>query len=129
MKICLDEMATSLNCRALVVYLFRLVWPNLTVKRGRYLIDHGYKLLGLLSARSAEMDSEAVNGSADMNESYHAFFSLENVPLEKLPSCTSSTSSQEKLINVMNDLMGSVLRPLRNCSETVFEAALKGETA
>lgn len=123
---CLDKTTTSPKGRALVAYLVHVVWLNYTARRRRYLIDHGYGLLGFSLGWRCGGRNENIEGGADKSASRDGFPLLKVMPLEKLIYHISSTSSRKERVTVLKGAMRSVLEPLKNSSETGFEDPLNG---
>lgn len=119
------KAATSLKCNALVAYPIHAVWLIFTPRRRRYLIDHGYTLIGVFPAGTAEVETKNVEYKDNIGAWPYGFTSLEVVTLEKLMSHTSSASIRKERITVLREVMRSILKPLRNCSETGFQVSLK----
>lgn len=64
-------------------------------KRRRCIIDRAYTLLGFLSAESARVKTDTIEGGANMDVLQYKLTSLEFVPPDKLISHTFLTSSRE----------------------------------
>lgn len=69
MEIYSDVTATFLEYNALVASSAHVVCLNFTVKRRRYLIDNGCTVLGFIPAGSAEVQTDNIEGGADMDVS------------------------------------------------------------
>lgn len=91
-----DKPAKRLRFNAIFAYPAHVVWSNFTVKRRRSLNNSGYKFWGLLPVEAAEMEPEDLDGKADKSVSQYGLTLLKVVPLEKLNTNTSSTSSPKE---------------------------------
>lgn len=56
----LDKKPTSLEFKALVTYPSQLLRLEFTAKRGRYLMDCGHPLMGILLVGTAELETEDI---------------------------------------------------------------------
>lgn len=71
------------------------------------------------------METDDIERRADLDVSQYQFTSSEVVPLEKVVSGTSLTSTREERVTVKNEAMHPIMKPLRSCSETEVEAFLQ----
>lgn len=124
-----DKTATSLKCSALVAYPVHVVWLNFTARQRRYLIDHGYTLVGFLPVGSEE--GETVHGDSGIEESVSVYgFTLsEVVPLESFIPHTSSMNGRRERMSLLRRAIRSLLEPLEKSFERGFDIFLKSGEA
>lgn len=120
-----DKTGMFSKGKAMIAYPAHVLLPTFTAKRRRSSINHAYTIFRFLPAGSAEAETEDIEGKAYKDVSQYKPTTLKVVPLEKLISHTSSTSSQNDQITGLKKAVHSILAPLRNFSETGFRVFLK----
>lgn len=102
-----------------------MVWLNLTVKRKRFLIDHGHRLLGLIRSTNAEAKTKYVEDDAYKSDLHYKCILMKAMSPKKLALQTSFTSIREEQVAVLKVAVRSTKKTLKNCFGTGFKDILK----
>ena len=109
LQIYTDKTATTLKSQSLVGYPIHVTFLNVTIQFRRFLIDHGYTLVGFLPVgfQDAQSDSDADNLTFHNESKTDDIIDInDNVPL------TSSSRGRNDKMCSLHSAMTMILAPL-----------------